>query len=500
MKNSRKNIKKNKRNSSKFKISGGGLKLYFFYKNGVSESFIPLIVEKIDTILSIKLKLIDIFKLKDEDSSNIYKLTYNNNGVEIELSDSNNITDYRISEDDILTFSQQIPDIKITEAHSEHEHNRDKFNEDLNNIFKVNDVCRIKKCVYLNELKYLKYVGQIVTILFKYSDPKLGTICVLRFHDSDSGIGIGDNDPRFGPNTIRIPIECLEEYHLEKDIIPVVGDYAIIDFDLDKCLYKSLKKDYNYAAGKILHIYIENSIKMCIYKFLNSELGYYSPKFGHNTAEIPLNCLEVYPTQHDSFQASISTDGDSSTKSFEASSSETTSVEDFTQEARRSPKKPQMLSRNFTNIFKIGNFCTIKKCDYRNEYEGEIGSILSFYSDRKLGKMCVFHFLNPKLGHLSSRFGDNTEKIPLSCLSLNNYYYDKFENSKFKIGNRVIFSSGLAHGPTKIPVGSIGTVVDMRIRYRNSSAEYILYKVIFDDLSVVESFSNEFFDYSLTLY
>ena len=350
MKNSRKNIKKNKRNSSKFKISGGGLKLYFFYDNGVSESFIPLIVEKIDTILSIKLKLIDMFKLKDKDSSNIYKLTYNNNGIEIELSDSNKIADYRISEDDILTFSQQIPNFKITESDRDQER-IDKFNEHLNNIFKVNDVCRIKKCNYLNELKYLKYVGQIVTILFKYSDPKLGTICVLRFHDSDSGIAIGDNDPRFGPNTIRIPIECLEEYHLEKDIIPVLGDYAVIDFDLKYCRHNSLKKDYNYALGKILHIYIENSIKMCIFKFLNSELGAYSPKFGHNTAEIPLNCLEVYLTEHDSFIASISTDGDSSTESFVASSSETTSVEDFTHEALPGRKKPQMLSRNFTNIF-----------------------------------------------------------------------------------------------------------------------------------------------------
>ncbi len=107
MTKSKKNIKKNRRNSlKKFKLSGG--KILNVHRNSISEilnnvdpvSVVTLDVKPTDTIFSIKLKVMNIFGLKEEDTPNIYILQFNDN----ELLDKNTIADY----DDILDNSNLI--------------------------------------------------------------------------------------------------------------------------------------------------------------------------------------------------------------------------------------------------------------------------------------------------------------------------------------------------------------------------------------------------------
>jgi hypothetical protein len=107
MTKSKKNIKKNRRNSlKKFKLSGG--KILNVHRNSISEilnnvdpvSVVTLDVKPTDTIFSIKLKVMNIFGLKEEDTPNIYILQFNDN----ELLDKNTIADY----DDILDNSNLV--------------------------------------------------------------------------------------------------------------------------------------------------------------------------------------------------------------------------------------------------------------------------------------------------------------------------------------------------------------------------------------------------------
>jgi hypothetical protein len=107
MTKSKKNIKKNRRISlKKFKLSGG--KILNVHRNSISEilnkvdplSVVTLDVKPTDTIFSIKLKVMNIFGLKEEDTPNIYILQFNDN----ELLDKNTIADY----DDILDNSNLV--------------------------------------------------------------------------------------------------------------------------------------------------------------------------------------------------------------------------------------------------------------------------------------------------------------------------------------------------------------------------------------------------------
>ena len=107
MTKSKKNIKKNRKNSlKKLKLSGGTI--LNIYRNSISEmlnkserlSVVTLDVKPSDTIFSIKLKVMDIFGEKEEDTQNIYILQFNDN----ELLDKNTIADY----DDILDNSNLI--------------------------------------------------------------------------------------------------------------------------------------------------------------------------------------------------------------------------------------------------------------------------------------------------------------------------------------------------------------------------------------------------------
>jgi hypothetical protein len=163
---------------------------------------------------------------------------------------------------------------------------------DYEKTFNVMDTVRInlELCNYKNFKKIQKNTNnQVATIIDIYKKDNK-EMCILRFHNS----GIGHENSRYGPNTVELPIECLEEYNLSSSIELVVGDHAFINFNLNYCPFKSLKSNFNNALGKIVYKYIdiENNIEMCIFKFLDSELGADNPTFGPNTAEIPINCLE----------------------------------------------------------------------------------------------------------------------------------------------------------------------------------------------------------------
>ena len=106
MTKSKKNIKKNKRNSfKKLKLSGG--KILNIHRNSISEilntdslNVVSLDVKPTDTIFSIKLKVMNIFGEKEGETQNIYILQFNDN----ELLDKNTIAYY----DDILDNSNLI--------------------------------------------------------------------------------------------------------------------------------------------------------------------------------------------------------------------------------------------------------------------------------------------------------------------------------------------------------------------------------------------------------
>jgi hypothetical protein len=106
-KSKKKYIKKNKRNSlKKLKLSGG--KILNIHRNSISGilntgdslNVVTLDVKPTDTIFSIKLKVMNSFRLKEEDTQNIYILQFNDN----ELLDKNTIAYY----EDILDNSNLI--------------------------------------------------------------------------------------------------------------------------------------------------------------------------------------------------------------------------------------------------------------------------------------------------------------------------------------------------------------------------------------------------------
>lgn len=117
MKKSRKNIKKNKRNSLKLKMYGGMKLNVESYLEGLNVS---LDVDPSDTIYSLKSKIID--KLGVE-PTNFYKLTFNGN----ELSDNNTISSCQIPDNSNLMFRQHTPGFKLTEEERDEEHKNHKF-------------------------------------------------------------------------------------------------------------------------------------------------------------------------------------------------------------------------------------------------------------------------------------------------------------------------------------------------------------------------------------
>jgi hypothetical protein len=252
--------------------------------------------------------------------------------------------------------------------------------------FNVLDTVRInfRLCHYNNQ----EYNNEVATIVEINKDKSNSEWCILRFHNA--GIGYHTNN---GKNTFEIPIECLEKYSGVSKIQAMVDDYAIIDFDLDNCLFKSLQTNYkdeykiidfdfnldlyrynyNNALGKIAYLYLENSIEMCIFKFGDSELGNEHPTYASNTAKIPINCLNLIFLPKGSFK---------SMETSNASAKDTSVFDDFTGDE--------------TPTFKLGDLCKIEKCDYINKYPGyigEIGTILSFYPDQGM-MMCVIRFHN----------------------------------------------------------------------------------------------------------
>ena len=120
MKKSRKNIKKNKRNSSrisKIKIYGGMKLNIQTHLEGID---VTLDVEPTDTIHSIKSKVIAKIGAQP---NNFYKLTYN----DVHLSDIKTIADYEIPENSNLMFRRHTPGLKLTEEERAEEHKKHKF-------------------------------------------------------------------------------------------------------------------------------------------------------------------------------------------------------------------------------------------------------------------------------------------------------------------------------------------------------------------------------------
>jgi hypothetical protein len=108
MKKSRKNIKKNKRNSSrisKFRMYGGMKLNVETHLEGID---VTLNVEPTDTIQSIKSKVIAKIGAQP---NNFYKLTYNDRV----LFDRKTIADYGIPENSNLMFRRHRPGFKLTE-------------------------------------------------------------------------------------------------------------------------------------------------------------------------------------------------------------------------------------------------------------------------------------------------------------------------------------------------------------------------------------------------
>jgi hypothetical protein len=200
-----------------------------------------------------------------------------------------------IKDDDVFT-DKELSEIQrcIYLAVAKYQESDDDSSVDTNKAdyeknFNVMDTVRInlELCNYKNFKKIQKNShNQVATIIDIY---KKGNkeMCILRFHNS----GIGHENSRHGPNTVELPMECLEEYNLSSSIQLVVGDHAFINFNLNYCS-NMLNPNFNNSLGKIVYIYVENNIEMCIFKFLDSKLGAEHPKFGPNVAEIPINCLE----------------------------------------------------------------------------------------------------------------------------------------------------------------------------------------------------------------
>lgn len=243
MKKSRTNIKKNKRNFSKFKIYGGMKLNVESYLKGLN---VTLDVEPTDTIKSIKFKIINKLGV---DPSRFYKLTYNDN----ELSDSQTISSYGIPENSNLLFKRHIPGFILTEEERDKKSAKHKFGicidcdnglddradwiivekkgllcnacnayytegetdgyvdglngDDPADILKVGDVCTIKNCDFIKNFGYEEKIGEIVTILYIYDDlqVELGKMCICRYHNKQ----LGNKHDDFGPNTGEIPLRCL---------------------------------------------------------------------------------------------------------------------------------------------------------------------------------------------------------------------------------------------------------------------------------------------------
>jgi hypothetical protein len=360
---------------------------------------------------------------------------------------------------------------------------------DYEKTFNIMERVRInlKLCNYNNK----NITNEVATVLDTYEDKNSNEWCILRFHNA----GIGD-DSEFGPNTAKIPVECLETYWELSRIQPVEGDYAVIDFNLKYCPYKSLNSNYNYASGKIVYKYVEKNIEMCIFKFDDLELGTDHPIFGPNTTEIPINCLNVKFMPLKSMETSP---GASSAKSFRDVSAKDNAVfDDFTED-------------DTPTILKVGDVCTIKKCDYINKYYnyiGEIGTILYFFSHEDLGEMCGFRFHNKELGEYSGKFGPNIFEIPINCLDVlfmpsasDEHNDDEVVNYSsicgdmwsydLQIGDRVI-SCDFAIYDRSVPKGSKGTVVSITERYGKSDI-HRQFKVKFDKYPLGDVFTNLYY-------
>jgi hypothetical protein len=120
MKKSRKNIKKNKRNSSrisKFKMYGGMKLNVETHLMGIN---VTLDVEPTDTIQSIKSKVIAKIGAQP---NNFYDITYNDRV----LFDRKTIADYGIPENSNLMFRRHTPGFKLTEEERAEGHKKYKF-------------------------------------------------------------------------------------------------------------------------------------------------------------------------------------------------------------------------------------------------------------------------------------------------------------------------------------------------------------------------------------
>ena len=121
MKKSRKNIKKNKRNSSRISkfIIYGGMKLNVeSHLEGVN---VTVDVEPTDTIQSIKYKV--IAKIGLNPNSLLYTLTFN----DTQLFDIYTIAYYGIQDNSNLLFRRHIPGFRLTKEERDKEHQKHKF-------------------------------------------------------------------------------------------------------------------------------------------------------------------------------------------------------------------------------------------------------------------------------------------------------------------------------------------------------------------------------------
>ena len=74
----------------------------------------------------------------------------------------------------------------------------------------------------------------------------------------------------------------------------------------------------------------------------------------------------------------------------------------------------------------------------------------------------------------------------------------------FKIGDRVRKTNSCFYNPhgdrSGITIGNIGTVLDIRSRYENTPAAYVLYIVQFDGKSLTNELENQYTESSLELF
>lgn len=206
------------------------------------------------------------------------------------------VAKYRESDDSSIQSESEYDESELFDIYEKTFNNMD--------IVKIN----LKLCNYNNFNKNI--TDEVGTVLYTYKENNREW-CILRFHIAD----IGAENPRFGPNTAEIPIECLEKYNGQTHIQAVVNDHAIIDLNLKYC--DNINPNYNNALGKILHIYKENNMLMCIFKFEDSELGADNPTFGPNTAEIPINCLDIVIKPNHSFKSMKTPVADMSDEEYE---------------------------------------------------------------------------------------------------------------------------------------------------------------------------------------